>query len=126
MTDGLLAACSTLFDPTVVWRPPHRPFLHHGEPSRALQDDLRAVGHRLLAFPFCADGYLLHLGRGTLAEVHGRDDVANDFRDWAADHHVHHYAGRADGEQLARSFETHYRAAVADDSDAALVEALLA
>lgn len=124
VTTERLSACSILFDPAVVWRAPHSRFRHDGEPSRQLQADLVAHGHRLLAFPFCARGYILHLGRATLAEVRRRGDVDNEFSDWAATHHEPHYGLRPDGSQLASEFERAYRAAVPDDDPATLVTAL--
>jgi hypothetical protein len=115
-----------LFDPAVVWQPQHRPFLHDGEPARHLHRDLRDDNQRLIAFPFCSAGYLVHLGRGTLAEVHARDDASNDFAGWADTHHDHHFAGRADGPDLVGAFEDRYRHEVRDDHDTTLIDALVA
>ena len=68
-----LSMCSTLFDPAIGAQPADRPFLEDGDPSRHLQTDLAGAGHRRLAFPFCSDADVLHVGRGTLAEVAARD-----------------------------------------------------
>jgi glycosyltransferase involved in cell wall biosynthesis len=124
LTDGPLALCSTLFDPAAVWRPRYRPFLEDGEPSRHLLADLRGDGRPVLAFPFCSERYLLHLGRGTLAQVRARADTTNRYADWAAAHHEPHFAGRPDGADLAAGFEEGYRAAVPDDRPDTLVAAL--
>ena len=124
LTAGPLALCSTLFDPAMVWRPRYRPFLEDGEPSRHLVADLHGDGRPVLAFPFCADRYLLHLGRATLAQVRARADATNRYGDWAAGHHEPHYAGLPDGAALAAGFEEAFRAAVPDDRPETLVATL--
>lgn len=125
LTTAPLGACSTLFDPTTVWQRHHRPFLNDGEPSRHIQADLVTSGHRLLAFPFCADGYVLHLGRSTLAEVLRRGQRDNLHHEWARGHHEPHFALRPDGPQLLEEFEARFRQAVPDDSTATVINSLL-
>ena len=120
-----LSMCSTLFDPAIVWQPAHRPFLEDGDPSRHLQTDLAGAGHRRLAFPFCSDAYVLHVGRGTLAQVAARDATDNRYHAWALERHEPHFALRADGAALASRFEKRYRVAVPDDRIETLVEALV-
>lgn len=117
---------STLFDPHVVWQSRHRPFLEHGDPSGHMQADLLADEHRILAFPFCSDGYLLHLGRSTLAEVAARAEASNRYHDWATTHFVPHYGLHPRGAELLAEFEDRYRAAVPDDATDTIVEALAA
>jgi hypothetical protein len=124
LTDGPLALCSTLIDPAAIWRPRYRPFLEDGDPARHLLADLRRDGRPVLAFPFCSEGYLLHLGRATLAQVRARADASNRYADWAAGHHEPHFAGLPDGADVAAGFEETYRAAVADDRPDTLVAAL--
>lgn len=124
VTTERLSMCSTLFDPAIVWQPGHRPFLEDGDPSRHLQADLTGAGHRRLAFPFCSDGYVLHLGRGTLAQVAARDAIDNRYHAWAIERHEPHFALRADGAALASRFEERYRVAVPDDRIETLVDAL--
>jgi hypothetical protein len=121
VTKRRLALCSVLFDPAVVWRPEHRPFLEDGEPSRDMQDDLIAARRKLLAFPFCTAGYLLHLGRGTLAAVVDRADETNRYHEWAEDHSQPHYGLAADGPQRAAAFEATYRAAAGRETTDELV-----
>lgn len=126
ITTDLLGACSTVFDPAVVWQPAHSPFLEDGEPSRQLQQDLTAAGHRIIAFPFCSHGYVLHLGRATLARVaefHARD---NRYYDWARTHRTPHFGLRPDGAALLDDFEQAYRAAVPDDNPDTLATGLTA
>ena len=124
LTDRVGGAHCLLFDPAVVWQPRHRPFLEDGEPSRHMQADLRERGHRVLAFPFCADGYVLHLGRATLAEVAARGETSNRYHHWAIAHRVPHYGLNPDGERLLAEFEARYRAAVPDDTVETIVKAL--
>lgn len=124
VTTERLSMCSTLFDPAIVWQPGHRPFLEDGDPSRHLQADLTGAGHRLLAFPFCSAGYVLHLGRGTLAQVAAREATENRYHAWAIERHEPHFALRADGAALASRFEDRYRVAVPDDRIETLVDAL--
>ncbi len=40
---------------------------------------------------FTASGFIVHLGRGTLAGVYERREASNVFFDWAADHHEPHF-----------------------------------
>jgi glycosyltransferase involved in cell wall biosynthesis len=124
VTTENLGMCSTLFDPAVVWQSRHRPFLEDGDPSRHMQADLTGAGHRRLAFPFCSDAYVLHLGRSTLAQVAARNATDNRYYAWAVERHEPHYALRPDGAELASHFEASYRAAVPDDNIDTLVDAL--
>jgi hypothetical protein len=95
-----LSMCSTLFDPAIVWRFPHHPFLEDGDPSRHMQADLARAGHRLLEFPFCDDACVLHLGRSTLAQVARRNATDNRYHAWAEQDHERHFALRPDGAGL--------------------------
>jgi len=124
VTTEPLALCSVIFDPVEVWRADNRPFLQDGEPSRELLADLEARGKTLLAFPFCTAEYILHLGRGTLAEVKRRDDQQNVYRDWAQDHNEPHYGLNPSAAKASGDFERRYRAATTDGSFAALVATL--
>ena len=71
----MLDPCSLILDLCLTWRDP--PFVEDGAPATALQVDADARGVRLAAFPFVEEGYLLHLGRGTLREVARRADTGN-------------------------------------------------
>ena len=124
VTTERLSMCSTLIDPAVVWQPGHHPFMEDGDPSRHMQADLTRAQHRLLAFPFCREAYVLHLGRSTLAEVAARDARSNRYHAWAVERHEPHFALRPDGPELASHFEARYRADVPDDNIDTLVDAL--
>jgi glycosyltransferase involved in cell wall biosynthesis len=123
LTTARLSLCSVLFDP-VIWQHPQPPFREDGEPSRHLQAALLAAGHRLAAFPFCTECYLLHLGRGTLNEVLRRADDSNQYLTWARTHSDPHYGLVANGAELAARFEQTYRQAVGDGSTDLLVDVL--
>ncbi len=123
ISDTRVAVSSLLFDPRVVWQAGTRPFLEDGDPARHLQYDLAAQGRRILSFPFRSGGYLVHLGRSTLAEVVRAGERSNRYYAWATDHHTPHF-GHAQGAALAATFETVYQAAMADDSDRTIVEVL--
>jgi len=93
---------SLLFDPAQVWRDPIRPFDDSGEPSLALQLDCAAARLRAIDFPFTREGYVVHRGRSTLAEVYARGDRDNAHYSWAVDHHTPHFneePGAAEGWQ---------------------------
>jgi glycosyltransferase involved in cell wall biosynthesis len=126
VTTELLGACSTLFNPTAVWTAPHAPFLEDGEPSRQLQQDLVAAGHRILAFPFCRQGYVLHLGRATLDRVAELDARENRYREWAESRRAPHFGLRPDGPAIRATFERWYRDAVPDERLDTLANALAA
>jgi hypothetical protein len=110
----MLNPCSMLFDPHRVWRSPIPPFLEDGAPATALQVAADACGLRLLDFPFIEDGYVLHLGRGTLREVARSGDTSNRYYAWALDHHEPHFAGQERGEDVYRGFRDFFDAEVGD------------
>lgn len=88
---GTFGLHSLLIDPTRVWRNPIVPFAEHGEPSKHLQESVIAAGLTMTPFPFTADGYIVHLGRGTLARVAQASERDNRYFDWARDHHAPHF-----------------------------------
>jgi hypothetical protein len=113
----MLDPCSLMLKPARIWQDPIPPFVEDGAPSTALQVAADAQGLRLAAFPFIEDGYLLHLGRGTLREVADRKDTTNRYYKWAVDHRDYHFAGKADGAELLASFTNLFETEV-DDLDA--------
>jgi Glycosyl transferase family 2 len=100
----MLHPCCLIFDPVAVWRAPIPPFLEDGAPATELQVGADRMGHRLETFPFIEEGYVLHLGRGTLREVAASNAMENRYHAWAVTHRSHHFGGRADGERLYRVF----------------------
>lgn len=62
-----------------------------GDPSIALLNDIERAGLPVASFPFTADSYVIHRGRGTLASVFQRQEGDNPLFAWAADHHEPHF-----------------------------------
>jgi hypothetical protein len=125
ITEQQVAPNSLLFDPAAIWQPRHRPFLEDGDPSRRLQQDVAAEGHRTLSFPFRSHGYLLHHGRATLAVVARAGEEMNRYYTWAIAHQEPHFGLHPHGAALAAAFEATYQQAVTNDTDAAIGQALL-
>jgi glycosyltransferase involved in cell wall biosynthesis len=121
----MLDLCSMIIDPTRVWRRPIPPFLEDGAPATALQVAADARGLRLAAFPFVEQGYVLHLGRGTLREVARREDAANRYYAWARDHHEPHFSGHERGADLYRAFCDRFEAEVGELTSESLLQAIL-
>jgi glycosyltransferase involved in cell wall biosynthesis len=114
---------SLLFDPRVVWRHSVPAFLEDGAPAVMMQHVLRRRGRRVVDHPFFADGYLLHLGGGTLGTLVRDGLVDNRYHDWGLEHGVAHYHGNRDGAALHARFESEFTAAVPELTGDALVAA---
>lgn len=82
---------SLLLDPAQVWRAEIGPIPDGGDPIGDFEQICRAHDVPCLAFPFTQDGYLIHLGRSTLATVRQRAETANPLYEWALDHHEAHF-----------------------------------
>jgi glycosyltransferase involved in cell wall biosynthesis len=121
----MLHPCSLMLDPAHIWRQPIPPFIEDGAPSTALQVAADEQGLRLVQFPFIEDGYLPHLGRGTLREVAGRNDTNNRYYEWAVDHRDYHFAGRAEGAKRLAAFASVFDTEVGELTPAGLVAACL-
>jgi hypothetical protein len=121
----MLDPCSIMFEPQRIWRDPIPPFLEEGAPATALQVAADARGLRLAAFSFLEDGYLLHLGRGTLREVVHRSDTGNRYHAWALEHHEPHFGGQEGGAERYRDFCGLFDEAVGDLTPENLVRACL-
>jgi hypothetical protein len=121
----MLNPCSLLLEPARLWRDPIPPFLEDGAPSTALQVAADERGLCLVEFPFVEDGYLLHLGRGTLREVAAANVTENRYYAWAVEHRDYHFAGRADGAELLAGFLDVFDREVGDLTPDSLVAACL-
>jgi glycosyltransferase involved in cell wall biosynthesis len=110
----MLHPVSLMLDPRRLWRRPIPPFLEDGAPGTALQVAADARGLRLVPFPFIEDGYLLHLGRGTLHEIAEAENADNRYYRWAVDHGDYHFANREEGAELYRAFREGFDAEVGD------------
>ena len=121
----MLDPYSLMLDPARIWRRPIPPFLEDGAPATALQITADERGHRLVGFPFIEDGYLLHLGRGTLRAVAEAGVTSNRYYDWAVDHREHHFSGQANGSQLLHAVSDLFDDEVGDLTPEHLVAACL-
>ena len=83
--------CSLLLDPAQVWQAAMGGFEDGGDPVGAFEHACRLRGVKACPFPFTRDGWIIHLGRGTLAEVWRRDEQAHPLYAWAQDHHAAHF-----------------------------------
>jgi hypothetical protein len=100
----MLSIYSLLLDPAVVWRGPFPPFREAGEPSAALQLGLLGSDLGLASFGFVEDGYLLHVGRGTLAEVAKAGTKQNRYLTWALEHNEPHFSGASSAPAVYAEF----------------------
>ena len=119
-----LSTFSLLFDPGGVWRPPTSAFLEDGDPARAFELSCRQQGLPIAEFPFAAGGYVIHRGRGTLANVKERGDVANRYHDWADGHHEAHYEEVLDAEARHRELWSEFAGTVGEITPERFVAAL--
>lgn len=103
---------SLLIDPALVRQPEIMPFQEHGSPSEALQHSVRKAGLPTVDFPFTRDGYVVHIGRGTLRSIVEQADSANQYFEWATTHNDPHFMLEADGRQLYEEFLVEFEAKV--------------
>lgn len=89
--DIRLCGYSILIDPGRAWRPDIGPFVEGGDPVGDFEASCRRLEVPIASFPFTASGFIVHLGRGTLAGVYERRETSNLLFDWAADHHEPHF-----------------------------------
>jgi hypothetical protein len=113
-----------LLDAAQVWRPDVSEFTDGGDPSLALLRSAGEAGLVLSDFPFLAEGYLIHRGRGTLDRVAAADESSNQFYDWAKDHREAHFGQIPGAAQRYQELLTRFRTEVGDLSDSSLVSAL--
>jgi len=83
LPDGYAHICSLLIDPQLVWQPGVEPMHESGTPAEAMQISCERRGIPRIDFGFMRDGYVIHLGSGTLAQIRRADDRRNRYRDWA-------------------------------------------
>jgi glycosyltransferase involved in cell wall biosynthesis len=100
----MLGLFSLLIDPALAWKAPFPPFREHGDPSAAMQLALRQRGRGVVSFPYSDDGYLVHVGRGTLARVAEAAAGDNRYFAWAVDHNEPHWANASEGEKSYSAF----------------------
>ncbi len=89
--DVRLCGYALLLDPARVWRPEIGPFVHEGDPVGDFEQSCRRAQVPVATFPFTGNGFIVHLGRGTLAGVYKRREASNVFLGWAEEHHEPHF-----------------------------------
>jgi hypothetical protein len=82
-----------LIDPARTWHEPIATFDASGDPSFEFLASCQASGLPLAEFRFLRDGYVIHRGRGTLAELVRTQERSNPLHAWAVDHHEAHFGG---------------------------------
>src|SRR5437867_4848465 len=82
---------SLLIDPARAWQPEIGPFGEGGDPVGDFEQSCRRVQVPIATFPFTANGFIVPLGRGTLAGVYERREVSNVFFGWAKGRHEPHF-----------------------------------
>lgn len=82
---------SLLLDPARAWQAEIGPIPDGGDPIGDFTKSCQAQGVVTHSFPFTPDGYLIHLGRSTLATVRQRAETSNPLYAWAQSHHEPHF-----------------------------------
>lgn len=100
----MLSPFSLILDPVQLWQPSIPPFVEDGAPATSMQLAADADGLRLVSFPFVEDGYLIHLGRGTLRSIAESRDTTNRYYGWAAGHNEPYYMGQEGAPALYQRF----------------------
>ena len=121
--DIRLCGYSLLIDPARAWRPEIGPFVEGGDPVGDFEQSCRRLRVPIGTFPFTADGFIVHLGRGTLAGVYERRETSNAFFDWAADHHEPHFQQVPEAQAKYSALREEFDAAVGDPQPERLIAA---
>ncbi len=100
---------SLLLDPAQVWRHGIGPFIDGGDPSFDLLSSAARSGLGLAAFPFTAEGHVIHRGRGSLAAVFAAGDRSHPLYDWAVGHHDPHFGEVPGADQLYKALLREFR-----------------
>ncbi|HLZ08347.1 MAG TPA: glycosyltransferase [Chloroflexota bacterium] len=114
---------SLLVDPLLVWQDEIEPFQEHGNPSEALQICAARAGILTAEFPFTRDGYVIHLGRGTLRSVAQNNERSNQYFTWATAHNRPHFMLEKEGPARYERFLAEFRADVGDVTAESLIRA---
>ncbi|MEA2177436.1 MAG: hypothetical protein QOG77_733, partial [Solirubrobacteraceae bacterium] len=119
----MLSLFSIMFDPARVWTSSLPPMQEDGAPSAALQLALDRARLPAVSFPFAADAYLIHLGRGTLARVAAAGDTENRYLRWAMTHTDPHFADAPAGPTAHARFVEIFERAIAELTPAQVAQA---
>jgi hypothetical protein len=68
-------------------------FTEGGDPSWDMLTSAERAGLTVGSFPFTADGFVVHLGRASLAAVVATGDTSNPLFRWATHHRDPHFGG---------------------------------
>lgn len=120
-----LGLYSLLIRPSRVWRPALTPFSSGGNPSHDMLMSAKAAGLVAKPFPFTADGYVIHRGRGSLAAVAASEERTNPLYSWACDHHEPHFGAVPGAEERYRKLVAAFRSDVGTVSGSSLVASCL-
>jgi hypothetical protein len=88
-----LEAYSLVVDPIALGRPDIAAFVDGGDPAYELLVSAERAGLAVADFPFTAEGFIIHLGRGSLAAVAGARDESHPLYAWAVGHNEPHFGG---------------------------------
>ena len=70
-----------------VWRRSVVPFEESGSPATGLHCSLLRRGRIIADFPFMSGQFVLHLGQGTLSQIHAAGERSNPYFEWAESGH---------------------------------------
>jgi Glycosyl transferase family 2 len=101
---------SLMLDPSQAWRDPIPPFEDPGESSLSLQLGCAGAGLSSVEFPSTREGYVVHRGRSTLAEIFSRRETGNKHYQWAVDHHKPHFNTEPGAVDLYEAFQAEFGA----------------
>ena len=121
--DGRFAAYSLLMDPAQVWRRMIGAFTDGGDPSLDLLASAARSGLRRTAFPFAAEGYVIHRGRGSLAAVFAAGERSHPLYQWAAGHHDPHFGEVPGADQRYQALLQEFRSETGELTGASLAAA---
>lgn len=114
---------SLLLDPAQVWRAEIGLIPDGGDPIGEFEQACRGHGVPSLSFPFTKEGYLIHLGRSTLAAVRQRAETSNPLYEWAQDHHEPHFQEVAEAQSRYAELVSEFNEQVPTLDAAALIRA---
>jgi hypothetical protein len=119
------AGYSLLLDPAKTWQQAVGMIPDGGDPIGDFEKSCRAHGVVGLSFPFTQAGYLIHLGRSTLAGIRQREEHSNPLYEWAQTHHAPHFQEVPTAQARYAELVNEFDQAVPDLQVEALIRACL-
>ena len=114
---------SLLLDPARAWRAEIGAIPDGGDPIGEFEHACRAHDLPTHNFPFTAEGYLIHLGRSTLAGVYQRGEEAHPLYEWASGHHEPHFQDAPNAQARYATLRAEFEQQVPELSAGALIRA---